>query len=111
VSYLRGKVADTKELETHTAFFCNIVDAWLGTNPAKPLIYGDYQHTMKSAASEAFNKFKETGKPPVTGGAAKWECTICGYIYDEDVPFEKLPADWKCPVCGAGKAAFKKVSA
>jgi flavin reductase (DIM6/NTAB) family NADH-FMN oxidoreductase RutF/rubredoxin len=113
VSYLRGKVADSKELETHTAFFCNIVDAWLGTNPAKPLIYGDYQRTMKSATSEAFTKFKETGKSPVIGGAAsaaKWECEICGYIYDGDVPFEKRPDDWKCPLCGAGKKAFKKVS-
>jgi rubredoxin len=26
----------------------------------------------------------------------------CGYIYNPD-----LPEDWKCPVCGAGKKAFK----
>ena len=41
-----------------------------------------------------------------------WECTICGYEYDEaveGVPFEKLPEDWKCPVCKAGKNAFEKI--
>ena len=50
----------------------------------------------------------------------KWECTICGYIYDPErgdpdngiepaTPFEKLPEDWSCPVCGAPKDQFEKV--
>ncbi len=36
-------------------------------------------------------------------------CTICGYIHDEAVggKWEDLPADWKCPLCGAAKSAFK----
>lgn len=36
-------------------------------------------------------------------------CSVCGYVYDEakDGPWESLPADWKCPWCGAGKEAFK----
>jgi rubredoxin len=48
---------------------------------------------------------------------AKWECSVCGYVYDPAVgdpdhgippgtPFEKLPADWVCPECGADKDAF-----
>ncbi|OGO18276.1 MAG: rubredoxin [Chloroflexi bacterium RBG_16_50_11] len=51
---------------------------------------------------------------------AKYECTVCGYIYDPELgdpdgkipqgtPFEKLPDDWVCPVCGAAKSEFKKV--
>ncbi len=43
---------------------------------------------------------------------AKYECTVCGYIYDEEVEgvkFEDLPADWVCPLCGVGKDMFKKV--
>ena len=43
----------------------------------------------------------------------KYICQICGYIYDdakEKVPFDELPADWKCPLCGAGKADFKAES-
>ena len=41
-----------------------------------------------------------------------WRCTVCGYEYDdakEDVPFEKLPDDWACPVCNAPKDAFEKI--
>lgn len=40
----------------------------------------------------------------------KYVCQICGYIYDdakEKVLFEQLPADWKCPLCGAAKSDFK----
>jgi rubredoxin len=49
----------------------------------------------------------------------KWVCTVCGYIYDPakgdpdngapaGTAFEKLPADWMCPVCGAQKEDFEK---
>ena len=40
----------------------------------------------------------------------KYICQICGYVYDdakEKVPFEELPDDWKCPLCGASKSDFK----
>ena len=43
----------------------------------------------------------------------KYECSVCGYVYDpaenDIVPFDKLPDDWVCPVCGAGKDEFTKV--
>lgn len=41
-----------------------------------------------------------------------WKCTICNFIYDdvkEDMPFEKLPHDWTCPICNASKDAFVKM--
>ncbi len=40
----------------------------------------------------------------------KYICQICGYVYDdakEKVPFEELPGNWKCPLCGAAKSDFK----
>lgn len=50
----------------------------------------------------------------------KWECTVCGYIYEpavgdptQDVEpgtsFEALPDDWVCPECGVGKEMFEMV--
>ena len=34
----------------------------------------------------------------------KYVCGVCGYEYDpaenDNVPFEDLPDDWTCPVCG-----------
>lgn len=42
----------------------------------------------------------------------RWECEVCGYVYDEakeGVPFEDLPDDWECPVCGSSKSEFKEI--
>ena len=42
----------------------------------------------------------------------QWICESCGFIYDPDggippgTPFEEIPADWVCPVCGARKKDF-----
>ena len=37
----------------------------------------------------------------------KWVCMVCGYVYNGSVPFEELPDDWTCPLCGASKSQFK----
>lgn len=34
----------------------------------------------------------------------EYVCTVCGYIHKGD-----MPDDFRCPVCGAGKDAFKEV--
>jgi rubredoxin len=48
----------------------------------------------------------------------KYECTVCGYIYDPELgdpeagvapgtAFEDLPDDWVCPDCGVEKDLFE----
>ena len=39
---------------------------------------------------------------------AKYVCNVCGYEYDGDIPFEQLPDDYVCPLCGVGKDQFSK---
>jgi len=50
----------------------------------------------------------------------KWECTVCGYIYDPavgdpttgvpaDTAFGDLPDGWTCPDCGAGIELFEQI--
>ena len=126
ISFLRCRVVDTKELATHTVFFCEVIDAWKGTNQSKPLIYGDYQSSMKSATVEAFKAYKDNGiipdlnimsptpsaapaAPMAADAKTRWQCRICGHVYEGEVPFEKLPDDWQCPLCGVGKDAFDKI--
>jgi len=49
----------------------------------------------------------------------KYVCEPCGYVYDPaegdpdngvepGTPFEELPEDWVCPICGATKDMFVK---
>jgi len=57
---------------------------------------------------------KEVTKVP------KYKCTVCGYIYDLELgdpdgsikpgtPFEEIPDDWVCPVCGVAKDEFERM--
>jgi rubredoxin len=38
---------------------------------------------------------------------ASYICVDCGYIYDESTAWEKLPNNYKCPVCSSPKRRFK----
>ena len=47
----------------------------------------------------------------------KYECVLCGYVYDEAAgdpdngiapKWEDVPADWVCPLCSAGKDQFEE---
>ena len=40
-----------------------------------------------------------------------WVCKVCGYVYDGDTPFEELPNDWVCPLCGVSKEDFEQQDA
>ncbi len=50
----------------------------------------------------------------------KYRCIPCGWLYDTakgdpengvapGTPFEELPEDWCCPLCGAYKSQFEKI--
>ncbi len=44
---------------------------------------------------------------------ARYECSVCAFVYDEQEQakrWSELPEDWTCPVCGAGKPQFRRVS-
>ena len=47
----------------------------------------------------------------------KYVCDVCGHVYDPaegdpdsgiapGTPFESLPDDWECPLCGVSKDQF-----
>ncbi|MDR0862602.1 MAG: flavin reductase [Oscillospiraceae bacterium] len=107
VACLRLRVTDSKETETHTAFFTEVVDAWKGEAALSPLIYASYQKTMKAATTAAFKAYTESGVVPAS--APQYRCTICGHNYDGATPFEQLPEDWVCPKCGVPKSLFEQL--
>lgn len=48
----------------------------------------------------------------------KYQCVVCGLVYDPvegdpdsgiapGTPFEDIPDDWECPVCGVSKEDFE----
>lgn len=50
----------------------------------------------------------------------KYVCTVCNWVYDPakgdpeggivpGTPFEEIPYDWVCPLCGVGKDDFEEL--
>jgi flavin reductase (DIM6/NTAB) family NADH-FMN oxidoreductase RutF/rubredoxin len=117
LAYLEAKVVEQVDAGTHTVFIGELVDADV-LKEGEPMTYAYYQQvkrgtTPKSAPS--YVEKKEEGKK-----MDKYECSVCGYIYDPELgdpdggikpgtPFEKIPDNWVCPVCGASKDKFKKI--
>ena len=117
LAYLEAKVIREVDVGTHTIFIGELVGADV-IREGEPMTYAYYHQvkrgTTPKTAPVYIEEKKEEAKMP------KYECTVCGYIYDPELgdpesgikpgtPFEKIPDDWVCPVCGAAKDEFKGV--
>ena len=117
-SYLEAKVTKEMDVGTHTIFVGEIVDGDVINE--KPCMTYDYYHqvkrgtTPKTAPSYVEEKKEEAPK------MSKYKCSVCGWIYDPaagdpdggiapGTPFEKIPDNWQCPMCGAAKSEFEKI--
>ncbi|MDR0636364.1 MAG: flavin reductase [Treponema sp.] len=113
--WLECRVRDSLDLETHTVFIAEVIDA--ERFDGVPMTYSYYHHVIKGASpANAPTYMPETSPvepPPVSAigsaSAAVWVCDVCEYEYDgADGPFESLPDDWVCPVCGVPKSQFSQ---
>lgn len=118
IGYLEVEVIDAIDAGTHTVFIGKIVDAEV-IKDEEPMTYA-YYHEIKrgKAPKTAPTYIKEESKKEVKK-MEKYRCTVCEYVYDPQkgdpdsgikpgTSFEKLPDDWVCPVCGAGKGEFEE---
>lgn len=132
LGYLEAEVINSMDCGTHTVFVGKIVDAEI-INETEPMTY-DYYHEVKRGkapptAPTYIKGVKEDSKPKTiksdlpdgtSGQAGMYRCTVCDYIYDPEkgdpnagikpgTPFNELPDDWVCPVCGQDKSVFEKI--
>lgn len=93
IGYMVFDKIDAIENETHTLFIGRLIEADLFAADAEPMTYAYYQEHKDSLT-----------KMETKQGKTAWVCTACGYVYYGD----EVPDDYKCPLCGLGKAFFKK---
>jgi len=118
LAYLEAKVIQDLDVGTHTIFIGELVGAEV-IGEDEPMTYAYYHQVKRGTTPKTAPSYIEE-KKEVAAKMAKYECTVCGYIYDPEVgdpdggikrgtPFEQLPEGWVCPVCGASKEQFEKI--
>lgn len=128
------KVLNKVEFVSNTMFIAELVDA-NSCQDEDPLTYRDYRGYFKTEVIKSFEEYKKLSsnaelspikqvegvidapETPITkptkeikmeeSKKQRWVCTVCGYVYDEEIPFEELPDDWLCPLCGVDKSLFE----
>lgn len=126
IAAIRCKVLNKIEFVSNTMFIAEVIDAD-STKDEDPLTYRDYRGYFKSEVLKSFENYKKLGAKPELSPVSqtpqpqslkeenmtenndnkKWVCTVCGYVYDGEIPFEELPDDWLCPLCGVDKSFFE----
>ena len=117
LAYIEARVIQGVDVGTHTIFIGELVAAEI-IKQGEPMTYAYYHQvkrgtTPKTAPSYIGEEAAAAPKMP------KYKCSVCGYVYDPELgdpdggvkprtPFEELPDDWVCPVCGAEKSEFEK---
>ena len=126
VAWFECKVVQKLDVGTHILFVGEVLYGDILESTVKePITYDYYRKVRKGLAPKNAPTYiekekteeKQTAEKPASGNMQKWECTVCGHIYDPaegdpdsgiapGTPFENLPDDWVCPDCGAEKSDF-----
>lgn len=106
--YIIGEVIRVIDVETHDIFLIRI-EQMEKLSDDVPMTYRYYHEVLKGKSPKKAPTYQEE-KEEVTKN--RYQCSICGYIYDdskEKIKFEDLPDNWTCPMCGVGKDKFIKL--
>ena len=85
------------------------LQGWSEVEPVltvKSALRPDQEAQMERLADAiAADVLAEKAEEDVSGEAKhRYVCKVCGYVYEGD----ELPADYKCPLCGAGAEYFRQ---
>ena len=117
LAYLEAKVISEADTRSHTIFIGELIGAEI-IKEGDPITYAYYQQVKRGSTPKTAPSYIEKKKEVIK--MDKYECSVCGYVYDPEIgdpennippgtPFDKLPDDWQCPVCGAAKDEFQKM--
>ncbi len=116
IAFLECRVVQTVDVGTHLMFIGELLNSEILDNTKEPITYMYYRQVRKGVAPKNAPTYIDRSKleQKIKGPALKkYECTACGYIYDEAIEGKKfvdLPPDWVCPSCGTAKEDFIEVN-
>lgn len=108
-SYLICDIVNVIDCGSHDLFIGKVIET-KKLSEERPMTYKYYHEVLKGKSPKKAPTYIEEKSNNTDSN--KYQCSICGYIYDdskEKIKFEELPDDWKCPRCGVGKDLFVKI--
>lgn len=103
-SYLVCKVINKMETATHTVFLGEVIAADV-LKEEEPMTYAYYHKVVKGKSPKNAPTYIAEEEETVQK-EEKWVCSICGYEYRGEIPFEEVPEQFVCPVCKQPKSVF-----
>ncbi len=115
IACMEFTVVQTVDVGTHWLFIGELLHAEVLDDTNVPMTYLYYRQMRKGVAPKNAPTYIDRSKlapKPHTSVFKKYQCTACGYVYDEVIEekkFPELPADWICPSCGSEKEDFVEI--
>jgi len=122
IAWFECKVISKFDVGSHIIYIGEIIGNELLEGDGIPLTYDYYRNVKKGKAPKNAPTYikpeAEKEKETRTDLGPKYQCLVCDHIYDPvegdpdggivpGTPFEDIPDDWICPVCGAEKSDFE----
>ena len=98
--YIVCNVINKMETSTHTVFLGEAIAAD-ELKKESPMTYAYYHQVVKGKSPKNAPTYVEEEKKE-----GKWICSVCGYEYKGEIPFEEVPEEFVCPLCKQPKSKF-----
>ena len=106
--FITCKVINTMETKTHTVFLGEVEEGDI-MDSDNPMTYAYYHKVIKGKSPKnAPTYIPDDEEVDEQKSKDVYVCGVCGYEYTKDTPFDELPEDYTCPICGQPKSVFKK---
>ena len=116
IAFLEAEVVTSLDCGTHTIFLGKVLNCDM-LSPAEPMTYAFYHEVKRGTSPKTAPSYVKPSEDKHVPKLPKWQCNICSYIYDPvagdpaggiapGTPFENIPDNWVCPICGATKDQF-----
>lgn len=121
IAWFECKVVNKLDVGSHFIYVGEIIGNDLLIPDGNPLTYDYYRNVKKGKAPKNAPTYIAPEKTEKTVSnedlGSKYQCLVCDHIYDPVVgdpdggiepgtPFQDIPEDWVCPICGAAKSDF-----
>lgn len=95
---------DFVDCGSHELVIAHVADTVAGEGT--PMTYAYYHRVIKGKAPKNAPTYRPEADDEASQGKKLYRCDICGYEVEYDGP---LPADYRCPICGADRSHFLEV--